>query len=165
MLTPQGLLSWEGQSPQGQPAPDAQVSEYRKWKTWLTQPLSWTEWLAMLFHLSYSMWISSSPRQSDLLESLHCTTRQLKWCRSFPMPLEGRSRSSSLLKCPSVQISLLVSFPGLCSRRLAHQFPPCSSTYWAFAPALLSALKLFLVLWLPHLYSIHTSNFIPDSLP
>ena len=49
-----------------------------------------------------------------------------KWCRSFPMPLEGRSRSFSLPYCPSVQTSLLVSSSVLCSGRLAHQFPQCS---------------------------------------
>ena len=100
-----------------------------------------TQWEKHEFSLGRLVTFLLPSGQSDFLKAYIVLPDSLKWCRSFPMPLEGRSRSSSLLKCPSVQISLLVSSPGLCSRRLAHQFPPCSSTYWAFAPALLSALK------------------------
>lgn len=108
-------------------------------KTWLTQPLSWTEWLAMLFHLSY-LHVNKpfSRRQSDLLKAYIVLPDSLKWCRSFPMPLEGRSRLISLLKCPSVQISSGL-FPWLCSRRLAHQSRLVPPPTGPFAPALLSS--------------------------
>ena len=56
------------------------------------------------------------------------------------MPLEGRSSSFSLPQRPSVQTPLPL---GSAQADWHISFPtvPCSSTYWAFAPALLSAPK------------------------